>query len=242
MVSAEEDIQYLILIVRKDEEIQNKKKFLKNAPARIGRVDSDISRMDSQFAENSAAVAALEAENRKLLGKVKDQNENIAKKKALLAQIRENKEYKAMKHEIEFLENQVNEEEERILVIMDQMVVRVKDLEEIKKKIANEKGALLEEKRKLEEETARDMEALRKLEEDKSKILPNLSGRVQRLYERIKEAKGDSGVANLVGDVCQGCHSRVPPQKAHEIRRNDSIIMCEVCGRILVFYDDTPSS
>jgi len=242
MVSAEEDIQYLILIVRKDEEIQSKKKFVKSAPARIARVDSDISRMDNQFTENSAAVAALEVENKGLLNKVREQNENIAKKKILLLQVHDNKEYKAMKHEIEFLENQVDEEEERILVIMDQMVVRVKDLEEIKKKIANEKGALLEEKRKLEEETALDMEVLRKLEEDKSKILPSLSGKVQRLYERIKEAKGDSGVANLLGDVCQGCHSRVPPQKAHEIRRNDSIIMCEVCGRILVFYDDAPSS
>ena len=242
MVSAEEDIQHLIMIVRKDEEIQSRKKFLKNAPARIARVDSDINRMDSQFAENSAAVAALEAENRKLLNKVKEQNENIAKKKALLSQIRENKEYKAMKHEIEFLENQVGEEEERILVIMDQMTGRVKDLEEIKRKIANEKGALLEEKKKLEEELAREMEELRRLEEEQARILPNLSGKVQRLYERIKEAKGDSGVANLVGDVCQGCHSRVPPQKAHEIRRNDSIIMCEVCGRILVFYDHTPSS
>jgi predicted nucleic acid-binding Zn-ribbon protein len=30
----------------------------------------------------------------------------------------------------------------------------------------------------------------------------------------------------------------VPPQKSHEVRRNDSLITCEVCSRILVHYEN----
>ncbi|MCX5754289.1 MAG: C4-type zinc ribbon domain-containing protein [Candidatus Krumholzibacteria bacterium] len=44
-------------------------------------------------------------------------------------------------------------------------------------------------------------------------------------------------MANLLGDICQGCYSRVPPQRAVEVRRNDQIMNCEVCGRILVHYE-----
>ncbi len=241
MVSAEEDIQYLILIVRKDEDIQRKRRLIETAPSRIAIVDSDIYKMDKQFSENRDAVSALEAEKKELLDKIDAQNKNIAQKKIARAKFIDPKEFKAMGHEIDYLESLVDKEEERILTILDQMAERARELEKIQRKIDNDKNALIDEKRKLEEEIARNRDLLIRLEDEKSRILPNLSGKVKRLYERINEAKGDSGVANLVGDICQGCHSRVPPQKAHEIRKNDTIIICEVCGRILVFYKEEPS-
>ena len=82
-----------------------------------------------------------------------------------------------------------------------------------------------------------DFEILLKIiEDEKIRILPHLSERIRELYKRILKVKGDSGVANLVADICQGCYSRMPPQKAHEVRKNDKITTCEVCGRILVYY------
>ena len=44
--------------------------------------------------------------------------------------------------------------------------------------------------------------------------------------------------ANIAADICQGCYSRVPPQTAHEVRRNNEIMTCEACGRILVYFED----
>jgi predicted nucleic acid-binding Zn-ribbon protein len=75
------------------------------------------------------------------------------------------------------------------------------------------------------------------LEEEKSRTLPLLSEKIRKRYERILKVKKDSGVANLIGDVCQGCFSRVPPQHAHEVRRNDTILTCEACGRILIYFE-----
>jgi hypothetical protein len=113
-----------------------------------------------------------------------------------------------------------------------------REVAEVQRKINEEKDVMLAERRRLVDEMSRAKAELEALEGEKLDVLPNLSPRTRKLYERILAAKGDSAVANLVEDICQGCHSRVPPQKSHEIRRNDALITCEVCSRILVHYEN----
>jgi len=124
-----------------------------------------------------------------------------------------------------------------MLTILDEGEARRKEIRVLTDRISGERNALLAEKERLQREAKTTGDALQILEDEKLRILPHLSTDVRRLYNRILMAKGDSGVANLVGDICHGCYSRVPPQTAHEVRRNDQIINCEVCGRILVFYE-----
>lgn len=142
-----------------------------------------------------------------------------------------------MGKEIEYLLGLVDEAEERILTILDEILAENEKLARIQEKINNEKEVLLSKMKDMEREIQEERDSLLILEDEKVRILPHISDTVQKLYNRILKAKGDSGVANLVGDICQGCYSRMPPQKAHEIRRNDRIIRCEFCGRILVYYE-----
>ena len=236
MVSATEDIGFLIQIVQKDYEIIDKKKFLETAPAKIKALETLVEKMDEEFQQDVEAISTLESEKSDLHEKIKNQNKEINEKKIARENLKTNKEYKAMGHEIEFLVGKIDESEERILLIMDQVVAKQKELDEIQKKINTEKDVYLLQKKELEDQVKEYSDSLQLIEDEKLRILPHLSKRVRNLYERILKAKGDSGVANLAGDICQGCFSRLPPQKGHEIRKNDSILTCEYCGRILVYY------
>ena len=108
----------------------------------------------------------------------------------------------------------------------------------IKDRIDRGKSALVQEKEQLVARQKEAEDSLKIIEDEKLRILPHLSAEIRRLYERILRAKGDSGVANIVADICQGCYSRVPPQTAHEVRRNNEIMACETCGRILVYFEE----
>ena len=213
MTSIEDDIQILIQIVKKDVDIQDKRKFLDGAPEQIKGLNKKIQQMDDELAESQAAIDKLESDN-----------------------INSNEAFRALNKEIEYLEKLVYKEEERVLQILEQAEVRKKEIAGIQEKINSEKGALLDEKKNLEERMVREEDMLKLIEDEKIRVLPHLSDRIKGLYSRILQVKGDSGVANLIGDICQGCYSRMPPQKAHEVRRNGEIITCEVCGRILVYY------
>ncbi|MBN2184400.1 MAG: hypothetical protein JW746_03640 [Candidatus Krumholzibacteriota bacterium] len=237
MGTAEEDIQFLIQLIKKDLEIQKKKRYLDSTPGEIAELDKAIKSMDEKLKSEQDAVAALESEKRTLVSKVKSQNDEINKKKLERENLKTNKEYKAMGNEIEFLIDKVDMEEERIIAILDEIVEENKELSKIQEKINAEKDLLVEKKTGLEKGLEAERESLSLINDEKLRILPHLSEKVRKMYERILIAKGDSGVANLIGDICQGCYSRIPAQKAVEIRRNDKIRKCEYCGRILVYYE-----
>jgi predicted nucleic acid-binding Zn-ribbon protein len=54
-------------------------------------------------------------------------------------------------------------------------------------------------------------------------------------YERVRKHRGGVAVAAARDYVCELCKVRIRPQVFQEIRRNDKIIHCDACQRIL--YD-----
>ncbi|UCF04425.1 MAG: hypothetical protein JSV33_10840 [bacterium] len=236
MQTAEGDIGILIQIVKQDFEIQKNRRVLEEAPVRIKEINKKVKEMDEEYEESQTVLKKLEKEKIRLEENVKYHNSKVAEKQSEQSRVKTNKEYKALTAEIAYLLKQIDQEEERIITILDQMEAKRKEVGAITSQIDSERGALLDEKRKLEEEIKVGTERLRVLEDEKVRILSRLSNLVLHLYNRILKVKRDSGVANLIGDICQGCYTRIPPQKAHEIRKNSKIITCEGCGRILVYY------
>ena len=71
----------------------------------------------------------------------------------------------------------------------------------------------------------------------KAKASSDLSRRVLSSYERIRKGRNGVAVASVDRNACGGCFTQIPPQTVVEIRRNARIILCESCGRILVWDD-----
>jgi hypothetical protein len=238
MGTAQKDIEHLIQIVRKDTAMRERRVVLEIAPPRIAAIDREIGGLEKRLKEAEEAIEKWKREKLRLDDEVKLDSMEIEKKKKELNVCGTNEEYRAKIHEIDFLKKKVDKAEERILEILDSMEETRREVAEVQRKINEEKDVMLAERRRLVDEMSRAKAELEALEGEKLDVLPNLSPRTRKLYERILAAKGDSAVANLVEDICQGCHSRVPPQKSHEIRRNDALITCEVCSRILVHYEN----
>jgi hypothetical protein len=237
MPTVEEDVQFLIQIVKKDMEIKEKKKLLDAVPPRIKAIDREIKNMDESLGDTKHIIEKLDVEKRHIELELKTHHAELNKKKEEQAVIRDNKLYRAIMMEMEYITKKVDQAEERMLAILDEGDVRRDEIRILTEKMSVERGALIAEKDRLVKEASAADDSRKILEDEKLRILPHISEEIRRLYARIKTAKGDSGVANLTGDICQGCYSRVPPQRAFEVRRNDQIMNCEVCGRILVHYE-----
>jgi predicted nucleic acid-binding Zn-ribbon protein len=236
MTAIEDDIQLLIQIVKKDVEIRDRMKFLEGAPEKISEIDEKIGQMDEELRESKEGMERLNKERRHLEGDIETQNDKLQQKKIESNNVKSNEAFKAITKEIDYLEKMIYKEEERVLEILEQSEVKSKEIDKISEKNEGDKGLLLKEKNELEQLKTKYEQQLQVFQDEKVRILPHLSEKIRNLYNRIKNVKGDSGVANLVGDICQGCYSRVPPQKAHEVRKNNQIMTCEVCGRILVYF------
>ena len=235
-MTVESDIQFLIQLSRKDLEMRENNRLLETAPFMISKLDKEVSDMDAHYAEAEAELLKLKKENTRLELDIKDDRAAIDKKKNELLTAKDNKEYAAKTGEIQFLEKKIDKNELRILDIMELTEAEKKEVAAATEKINTEKEAKLIAKKDWEDKVEEANARLAELVEEKTVTLPLLSERIRMRYERILKVKRDSGVSNLIGDVCQGCFSRVPPQQAHEIRRNNTIQTCEACGRILIYF------
>ena len=53
-------------------------------------------------------------------------------------------------------------------------------------------------------------------------------------YNTIRGAKSGKAIVPVLNRSCSGCYNVVPPQLVLEIRKDDRVIICEHCGRILI--------
>ena len=59
--------------------------------------------------------------------------------------------------------------------------------------------------------------------------------RTLALYEQLLKGRRGVAIARMEGDLCSACHVRQRPHMAQQVRRNDTIVQCESCQRILFF-------
>ncbi len=241
-MTVESDIQFLIQLSQKELQIIEAGRLLETAPGMITKLDKEVEEMESRYAEAEAELLKLKKENLSLETAIKDDRAGIQAKKNEQLKVKDNKEYTAKTNEIQFLEKKIDKAEMRILEIMELVEAEKNEVAAATEKINTEKENKLVARKDWEDRIEEANEALARLKEEKEKTLPLLSDRVRTRYLRILKGKGDSGVANLIGNVCQGCFTRIPPQQAHEVRRNDAIRTCEACGRILIYFpiDEEP--
>ena len=81
----------------------------------------------------------------------------------------------------------------------------------------------------------RDLSALEAYLKERKEIEASISPDLLPRYERVRKHRGGIGVAPARDYVCEICKVRIRPQVFQEIRKNDQIIACDACQRIL--YD-----
>lgn len=53
-----------------------------------------------------------------------------------------------------------------------------------------------------------------------------------RIYDRLRVSRHPT-IVKLTNNTCGGCHLVQPPAVAHLIKRDNQLVTCEMCGRIL---------
>ena len=80
---------------------------------------------------------------------------------------------------------------------------------------------------------ARDQEVLKRQMERREAVTKQLESNLYKLYNTLKEKRKGVGVVSVKQETCQGCFVNVPPQMFIEVQKNNALIRCPNCNRIL---------
>ncbi len=209
-----------------------KKKYL---PEKMDKLDQGFFAFKDGIEQNKKKHDEIKSRHNDKEKEIKKINENIAKAKERLLEVKNNKEYQAILKEIEVAESSCGDIETEIISLleeMDKLAVLVKKDEDT---LNQQKKKYEEEKKDIETDiNAIDSDFVnweQKREELRKKVPADLLAK----YEKIKNRNNGVGVISVWKAVCNGCHMNIPPQLYNELQRSVKLLSCPNCNRIIYF-------
>jgi len=233
------DFKSLIKLQNTDELIIEISEIIEKTPSKINTIDSEIEACIETAASAKQDLTENQKKRRDLEANLQDINIQIEKYKRQLNNVNTNIEYRSLLKEIDHAQNKIKVIEEQILeemLIADEIGSKIKEAEKIaeetKRKLTIEKDSLIQENKKREKEKQH-------LYKEKESISPLIPANLINLYNDLSEKNGGIALSPVTDDFCSICQIRIRPQVLNELITQKKIILCENCGRILYWKNNS---
>ncbi len=229
------DLERLIRLQALDTRAADARKAQVSIPETQRALDQKLEGARGAVAAARERQATNQADRRALEKDLAAINTRLSRYKDQLMEVKTNREYTAMQHEIETAQGEVKRLE-------DQMLERMLESDELagglKSAEAGLKAAeqqIAKERAELDVQLAGEGKALEAALAQRAAIVAELPAQVVATYESV--AKGRKGIAVAVArdERCSHCQVRMRPQVFAHVRTNDGIIQCDSCQRILYY-------
>lgn len=234
-ISMEEKIQILYKIQQTDTEIDKIHLLRGELPLEVQDLEDEIEGLNTRIANTQNDIKEQEKNISLNKNAIEANKANIAKYEEQRNNVRNNREYDSISHEIEYCELDIEASEKKIreanlaIAKMNETVAAATANLEVKEADLKVKKEQLE---TIIEETAKEEDQLNATKEE---LAAKIEQRMFAAYNRVRNAsRNHLAVVPLSRGACGGCFNQIPPQRQLDIMQSKKIIVCEYCGRILV--------
>jgi predicted nucleic acid-binding Zn-ribbon protein len=217
-------------------------------------IDLDVQKIDEKMADGHGELLATkkaieqgyetigdykeqfelgEKRRRELEATITDEAERIKDRQTKLMSIQTNREYQSILKEIEDTKLANQQREEELTLLLEQSELIEKKIEEISKRCA-------EQELQLENDTKRVAQEVAKLESDKQKITKTRDAQAKKVdakylsrYEMLRAKRNGLAVTGVTRGVCRGCNMNIPPQMFNQLMREQELLSCPTCNRMM---------
>lgn len=233
------DLEKLIRLQELEDELRTESDRLADIPIQRAAADAQLAEERVRLEEARSALEGCQRERRQQEGHLQDFETKRSRFKTQLMDVKTNKEYTAVLHEIEIVDREVSKCEDLILAEMERV-------DALADRVKQEEGAVQEcEERHASE--VHELDALRttlegeaeKLRKERDAVFAELPEDVRELFQRVAKSRGGA-VAEAKDGVCLQCRVKLRLQFYVEVKRNEAIRQCENCSRILYHAAPVP--
>lgn len=231
------DLQHLIHLQQLDNASEEARRRLDELPSRHAALDARAAEADARVAEAKQRLNAAQGARRELEKQLAEVQGRLSKYKDQLMLVKTNKEYQAMQHEIATAERDVRTREDRILEHMEVAETETRVVKDAEALARQEHAEIAAGRQAIEREKVELEAAIERLAREREALRPKVGGEALRLFDHLGKQRKGVAIVEARGGHCTFCHVRLRPQVFNEIRRNDKIVQCDSCLRIL-YYEE----
>ena len=228
------DIEKLLQLQVADKEIRKLQEEIAALPRRVAAIEEKLAGTKTQLEKARAAAKGDEANRKKFESAIQDLQGKISKYRDQSLEVKTNEQYKALLHEIQFAEQEIRLNEDRILEVMVNAETRDREVKAAEAELNAEAAEIEKEKEEARKITAADQAKLVEWNAKRDGLRKVISDDLLRHYERVMKFRG-SGLAEVRDHKCMGCQVMLRPQTYNEVRNGEQLVVCDSCQRILYF-------
>lgn len=192
-----------------------------------------IKALKTQLLEEKKTTDDFSKRRKTLEIEVGTQETRLSRYQGQLDEIKSNKEFEALKAEIEKLKGEKTRAEESILEILFQEDVQKEKMKNLSEQIETDERKAVEGKVEIDLQIADCEKAMAEKKAERGRFFSELPPEEARGYEALRgRGKKIAVAAVLENHTCGGCHMAVAPQLLMEVQNGRQINRCD-CGRYL---------
>jgi predicted nucleic acid-binding Zn-ribbon protein len=196
--------------------------------AAVATAQAAVDEMRAKVNENGAARRALEKE-------VATIDTRMAKFEEHKAAVKTNQEFQALNHEIEVAQTGKSALEDQIITLMDEADTLTAALKAAEATLADQKKSADASRAALQADRTTQEAEIARLTAERKTATASIPAALLTRYDQIARNRKGIAVAAMIAGHCTACHVRLRPHVEQQVRRNDSIITCDSCQRILYY-------
>jgi len=228
------DIEKLLQLQLADNEIRKLQEEIAALPRRVAAIEEKLAGTKAQLEKARAAAKGDEANRKKFESAIQDLQGKISKYRDQSLEVKTNDQYKALLHEIQFAEQEIRLNEDRILEVMVNAETRDREVKAAEAELKAQAAEIEKEKEEARKITAADQAKLTEWNAKRDGLRKGISDDLLRHYERVMKFRG-SGLAEVRDHKCMGCQVMLRPQTYNEVRNGEQLVVCDSCQRVLYF-------
>ncbi len=229
----QEQIRYLIQLQKLDKAIEQILVSTEENPKKVNQIEQETQGVQETLQAFTKEMDENQKQRRGLEREVEEFGQKIKKSQVKLMEVKTNKEYRAMLTEIEELKKGKAGKEDLLLEFLEKLEEGVQKQKVLKKYVETKIAEGKLKKEHLEAEGRTYEKELSGLNRKRKELCARLDSSLLRQYEFLKVRLHGMAVAEVREATCRGCNMHIPPQLNNILHRQDRIITCPSCLRIL---------
>jgi predicted nucleic acid-binding Zn-ribbon protein len=229
------DLQHLIRLQDLDLTADRNRRRIADLPSARGALEARIASRTAAVDAVKQRIAANQGARRDIEKDLAAIQTRLSKYKNQLMEVKTNKEYQAMQKEMSVAEQEISEHETRMLERMEEGDGLASELKAAEAALKADQAEVARELKQLEAEKEDVERELQRTTEERGALAAQISKEALAVFDRVAHGRKGLAVAEARDGLCTVCHVRIRPQVYNEVRRNDSLIQCDSCTRILYF-------
>jgi len=234
-----EDLQCLWKTQQFDQKIYKLEAYKISIPKEIEQASQKINDREAELKDRTKKTDELSTHKRKIEQDIGQARDTIRRYKSQLLQVKTNREYQTLLHEINTEESKITVYEEESLEIFNKIDKLSKEMGKMNEELEKSKEKFSIEEKEKQAELTRTTTALQIKKEERENLILKITRKdYLARYEQVRKSRGGVGIVQISKSTCTGCNAVIPTQFIAEIKKGERMLTCEQCGRILIWKED----